>query len=208
MLRSVLVASCSVLVALALMMPTAGLAKKKKLRLSWQQFSVPFTCGTNAADMVRAVPGDYAVSIDVHNPSDVDAVLIQRLALSFPPGALGAGDVSEARQDTLPAGAALQVSCAELMGSDFDFRGSPPASAYIQGVLVIEASGAGVTVSRTQTATGATGEVSVDTDRVPARAVSHKALVCHDPSDPKTISIASPAVKAHLAHGDSLGPCP
>jgi len=37
-----------------------------------------------------------------------------------------------------------------------------------------------------------------------------KVLVCHKP-DKKgghTISIASPAVPAHLAHGDTLGPCP
>ena len=64
-----------------------------------------------------------------------------------------------------------------------------------------------LTVSRTQTATGATGEVSVDTELVPARSVSHKVLVCHDPADPHTISIAAPALKAHLAHGDTMGAC-
>jgi hypothetical protein len=35
-------------------------------------------------------------------------------------------------------------------------------------------------------------------------------LICHKP-DKKgghTLSIAPPAVAAHLAHGDKLGPCP
>ena len=38
-----------------------------------------------------------------------------------------------------------------------------------------------------------------------------KVLVCHKPNNKKgghTISIAKPAVPAHLAHGDTLGPCP
>jgi hypothetical protein len=36
-----------------------------------------------------------------------------------------------------------------------------------------------------------------------------KVLICHRPSKPPhTLSIASAAVPAHLAHGDTLGPCP
>ena len=37
-----------------------------------------------------------------------------------------------------------------------------------------------------------------------------KVLVCHNASkkNPHTISIAQPAVQAHLGHGDTLGPCP
>jgi len=36
-----------------------------------------------------------------------------------------------------------------------------------------------------------------------------KVLVCHKPSkNPHTLSISSSAVPAHLAHGDTLGPCP
>jgi hypothetical protein len=39
----------------------------------------------------------------------------------------------------------------------------------------------------------------------------NKVLVCHKPNNKKgghTISIAEPAVPAHLAHGDTLGACP
>ena len=36
----------------------------------------------------------------------------------------------------------------------------------------------------------------------------NKVLICHnDPKNPHTISIASPAINAHLAHGDFLGEC-
>ena len=47
-------------------------------------------------------------------------------------------------------------------------------------------------------------------DEEPPSEGGEKVLVCHKP-DKKgghTISIASPAVPAHLAHGDTLGPCP
>jgi hypothetical protein len=40
---------------------------------------------------------------------------------------------------------------------------------------------------------------------------TEKVLVCHKPNNKRggiTLSIAAPAVPAHLAHGDTLGPCP
>jgi hypothetical protein len=40
---------------------------------------------------------------------------------------------------------------------------------------------------------------------------SHKVTLCHippgNPANAHTISVGSPAVRAHLAHGDYLGPC-
>ena len=38
-----------------------------------------------------------------------------------------------------------------------------------------------------------------------------KVLICHNPPgprNPQTISVSQSAVAAHLAHGDTLGPCP
>jgi len=35
-----------------------------------------------------------------------------------------------------------------------------------------------------------------------------KVAVCHNDKNPHTIVIAPSAVPAHLAHGDTLGPCP
>lgn len=49
-----------------------------------------------------------------------------------------------------------------------------------------------------------------DDDDIDDGSGNEKALVCHNASknNPHTISIAQPAVPAHLAHGDTLGPCP
>jgi hypothetical protein len=53
-------------------------------------------------------------------------------------------------------------------------------------------------------------QITVLEDDDDVSAGAEKVLVCHKP-DKKgghTISIAAPAVPAHLAHGDTLGPCP
>jgi hypothetical protein len=184
-----------------------GAADAKKPRpLAWGQYVVPFTCGTNAAETSRAVPGVYAAAVDLHNPEAADVTVVEKVALSFPPGAHGDGDVSAPVQRTIGAGAAAQLDCDDLLA--FDFPGGAPATPYVQGFLVLDASGP-LGVSRTQTASGATGEVSVHVDLVPPRATSHKVLVCHHGDGaPHTISIAAPALRAHQAHGDTIGECP
>jgi hypothetical protein len=52
--------------------------------------------------------------------------------------------------------------------------------------------------------------LSEDDDAGDGSGNGEKVLVCHNASknNPHTISIAQPAVPAHLAHGDTLGPCP
>lgn len=191
--------------AALLLLPSTSLAKKKKRRVYWQQYAVPFTCGDNVADNVRVEPGDYAVAIDIRNAGDADVTLNQTVSLTFPPGGLVAGPVSDTRQDVLLPGESFQVSCDEILGSAFTFQGggNPQASPYVQGFLVIEGLGA-LDVNLTQTATGATGEVSVDSEMMSPRTVSQKVLLCHGN---KTISVATAAWPAHQAHGDVLGPC-
>ncbi len=52
---------------------------------------------------------------------------------------------------------------------------------------------------------------TIDNDDQDASEGQNKVLVCHKPNNKKgghTISIAEPAVPAHLAHGDTLGACP
>jgi hypothetical protein len=185
--------------------PGAADAKKPRA-MAWGQYVVPFTCGTNAADTTRVVPGLYAAAVDVHNPEAADVTVVEKVALSFPPGGHVEGDVSAPVQATIAAGSAVQLDCAALLA--FDFPGGAPGSTYVQGFLVLDASGP-LGVSRTQTASGATGEVSVHVDLVEPRSTSHKVLVCHHGDGaPHTISIAAPAVRAHQAHGDSIGTCP
>ena len=189
---------------------------KKKNKHGWFQYSVPFSCGLNGGDIVRVVPGIYAAAVNVHNGTGNEVMFTKHVALTFPPELQLAGDVSDAVADTLPAGTALQVDCGEILGDDFTFPGGAPASPYVQGFLVILAH-ATLDVSVTHTASGETGEVSVDVERVPGRAVSgpdddgQKLDVCHVPKgnveNAHTLNVGVSAVPAHLDHGDSLDAC-
>lgn len=195
---------------------TDASAKKNQSDGGWFQYSVPFTCGLNGADIARVVPGIYAAAVNVHNGTGIEVMFTKHVALTFPPELQLAGDVSDAVADALLAGTALQVDCGEILGDDFTFPGGAPASPYVQGFLVILAH-ADLDVSVTHTASGETGEVSVDVERVPGRAVSgpddddQKLDVCHVPKgnveNAHTINVSVSAVPAHLGHGDAVGAC-
>jgi hypothetical protein len=210
--------ACALLLVL---LPVGAAAKKKRNRgrftpaPQWFQYSVSFTCGENAAETDRVAPGLYAVSVNVHNGGTRDATLRKHLALTFPPGGQVAGEVSDVIEEALAAGAAVQVSCEQLLGPDFLFL-DPPTTPYVQGVLVLESS-IGLDVTATHTATGATGEVSLDVERVPESRISFRRLsdqveICHvppgNPGNAHTIKVGADSWPAHQAHGDTLGPCP
>lgn len=208
----------ALLVAAVLVAGPSGDASAKKSKKSedgWFQYAVPFTCGLNGGDVARAVPGLYAAAVSIHNGSENEVMLSKHVALSFPPEAQLAGDVSDAVADSLLAGTALQVDCDEILGGDFTFPGGAPASPYVQGFLVI-LSHAELDVSVTHTASGETGEVSLSVQQVAGRSVggpddSHKMDVCHvpkgNPANAHTLNVDMSAVPAHLDHGDSLEAC-
>jgi hypothetical protein len=207
------------LAAVALVTGIAGEAQaKKKKNKDWLQWSVPFTCGVNDGEVFRAVPGEYAVAVNILNTEDADVMFTKHLALTFPPSTQDPGAVSDPVIETLPAGSALQVDCGEILGTDF--FPVPPGEAYVQGFLVVRAH-AQLEVALTQTATsGVGGEVSVDVEKVESRIVDghgletgkgDKIAVCHvppgNPAAKHTIYVDAPAVPAHLGHGDYLGDC-
>ena len=103
MTRAAVLRSAVALVVIALLVPSASVAKKKRKKIVWHHYAVPFTCGVNAADTARVVPGTYAVSMDLHNASAGDATLIQYLALTFPPGGIAAGVASGPDSGPRPA---------------------------------------------------------------------------------------------------------
>lgn len=77
------------------------------------------------------------------------------------------------------------------------------ADQVVQAVVCVSADGQIVIVQIIVLNTNADDDDGTSVD-------GEKVLVCHKP-DKKgghTISIAQPAVSAHLAHGDTLGPCP
>jgi len=72
--------------AILALSPTAVLAKKKKRRVAYSnEFVIPFTCGSNPADLTSAVPGDYAIGIDVLG-AGVDATVAAKVHFTYPPG--------------------------------------------------------------------------------------------------------------------------
>jgi hypothetical protein len=175
---------------------------------------VSFTCGENASELDRVAPGLYAISVSIHNGGDRDVYLRKHVALTYPPGGQMAGEVSGVIEETLATGTAMQVSCEQLLGPDFFLQ--PPATPYVQGVLVLESSRP-LNVTATHTASAAEGEASLDVERVPGNLVRVRRLydqveICHippgNPGNAHTIWVGADSVPAHQAHGDTVGPCP
>jgi hypothetical protein len=180
------------------------------------EYVVGFTCGSNDAGEERVVPGSYATAVNILNANDSDAWIRKHIALSFPPVAQEPGAVSDAIRELLDARHALQVDCGEIFSDEFQFADPVPETDHVQGFLVIE-SDRPLDISAVYTATGATGEVSVDVERVPERKIrrladlDHRIGICHfppgNPGNAHTLTIDGSAWPAHRSHGDQLGAC-
>jgi hypothetical protein len=179
----------------------------------WYQYTVPFTCGTNASDLDRAVPGSYAFAVNAFNMSTATTQLVKQVLLTFPPGGEQAGASSSPIEEDLAATSAMQVSCAEIL-HEFTYASGAPTG-LVQGVLVIK-SNSFLDVSATHFATSPTGGVSQDVQAVSPIAVapatlSNSITICHippgNPGNAHTITIDVAAWPAHQAHGDYQGPC-
>jgi len=197
--------------------PTAVLAKKKKRRVAYSnEFVIPFTCGSNPADLTSAVPGDYAIGIDVLG-AGVDATVAAKVHFTYPPGGQMPAFTSDTIMLTVGGGSALQMSCDDLTGSGFVFATPPPVTTYVQGLLVLTTRSP-LRVFTTRSATGAAGGLALETDQVVPSPVAvmpvpegAQAIVCHappgNPANAKTLTVGASALPAHLAHGDTEGPC-
>ncbi len=197
---------------------TEAEAKKRRRRVVHQQYVIPFTCGNNAADTSGALPGDYAIAIDVLNGGATDVTLDEQVHLTFPPGGQMPGYVSDVLTQTLAGETALQISCDDLTGAAFVYPNPPPATTYVQGLLLITASSP-VHVSATRTSQGAAGDLSVETEKVEPMPVAPVAddpagqmTICHvppgNPAAAHTITVGVPSWPAHQGHGDTQGVCP
>ena len=182
----------------------------------WYQYSVPFTCGHNASDLDRAVPGDYAFAVNVLNmSSNAIAGIVKQVLLTNPPGGELPGDPSSPIQELLPVASAMQVSCGEILREFVYATGAP--TGLVQGVLVIKSS-LFLDVSATHFATGPNGGVSQDVAPVAAIAIAPALLpattsltICHippgNPGNAHTITVDVASWPAHQAHGDYQGAC-
>jgi hypothetical protein len=182
----------------------------------WYQYAVPFTCGNNASDLDRAVPGNYALAVNVFNmSSSAIAQVVKQVQLTYPPGGEQAGALSSPIQEDLPAASAMQVSCGEILREFVYATGAP--TGLVQGVLVIKSS-LFLDVSATHFATGTNGGVSQDVQAVSGLAVAPAQLpqgnsitICHippgNPGNAHTITVDVASWPAHQAHGDYQGAC-
>ena len=138
-------------------------------------YAAPVTCGFDPdGAFARIVPGQYATTVNVYNPSRRPVLISRRLSLTFPDAQGGAGPeaglVSPALVSKLEAGAALQVDCGEIPA---EFFGDLPLPPYIQGFLVLEASSpldvAAVTTVAMVDAMGGMEAQSIDVQLIPGR---------------------------------------
>jgi hypothetical protein len=198
-------------------------SKSKPKSVAWFHYAVQLACGVNGPSP-SVLGGAYATSANAHNAGALPATLRVNVALSYPPGVLTAGAVSDVSELQLAAGSALHVTCADVAG--FSFATPPPASDYSEGMLVIE-SNVPLNVSAVYTAGAgeSAGEGDVEAtssvqalqvvnvpERMVQRFASDKVTVCHvppgNPANAHTIVVDTAAVPAHTGHGDTLGPCP
>ncbi len=115
-----------------------------------------FSCGFDPpVAFQRIIPGQYATSIAIHNPSNNQITLRKKVALSFPPAEQAPGQVSGTLQEVLGPNQSFQVDCQEIP-AQFVFPQGPPASPYVIGHLIIE-SPRRLAVTATYTAGKATG---------------------------------------------------
>jgi hypothetical protein len=171
----------------------------------WQQYSVPFSCGS-ASDGDPVLAGSYATAVNLHNPTSTEVMLMSSVSLTFPPDLQEPGETSELLIQILPAHSAIRIDCEAIKTGYIFPPGSPSLDPYAQGFVMINAN-ATLAVSATQTASGDSGDPSVDVEEITARRANprHKMDVCHRG---RTLNISANAVPAHLRHGDTLGACP
>lgn len=207
-----------------LLAPDLAQARRRWVPPPWYEYAVPFTCGTNPSDTSRAVPGDYAVAVQILNTSTDPVRLRKQIRLSYPPGAERAGASSDVIRDQIPGELAIQVSCDDII-NEFVYVTPLPTQndkpGLIQGFMIIRA-GAPLEVSVSHSAASASGDIAQNLQSVVGRSIANcdyyppadepkQITICHrPPGNPKnahTIEIGEPAWPAHRAHGDYTGEC-
>jgi hypothetical protein len=175
------------------------------------QYSVEFACGENLGGNPGVVPGLYATVVNVHNAGP-DAVQARaRVSLTVP-----GSDTSDKLMVEFAPQQSRQLDCGDIV-SRFVFATPYTAEDLLEGYLLIQSTSE-LVVNARYTATGETGEVSVDVERV-AGTLTRREIeggersveICHvppgNPGNAHEITVGESAVPAHLDHGDYEGAC-
>ncbi|MBW2242480.1 MAG: hypothetical protein JRH01_10875 [Deltaproteobacteria bacterium] len=162
---------CVAAFAATILAPSASLARKKKRGIYWYEYSVPFTCGSNATDPGRILTGDHATVIQAINAGTANATVYVGLALTYPTGALFPGWVSDRVAATLPAGAASQASCQDALDLQNQIVPPPfPIPPYAQGFATIQSS-IPLTVQQTHSVEMPGGQIALTNQAIPGRRI-------------------------------------
>ncbi len=177
------------------------------------QYSVEFVCGSNPDDYASVVPGDYTMVANVHNANTVPNQARSKVSLTFP----GRSSMSDPIMTEFAPQASEQLNCEDIY-SRFAFIQPIGDVPLIQGFLLIQSRKPLVVVAR-YTATGMTGEVALDVERVRGELIDRpdegsdddKVEICHippgNPGNAKEIEVDVSSVPSHLDHGDNVGEC-
>ena len=99
-------------------------------------YSAKIVCGLQKdPDDLRLVPGLYATTVNIHNPSSSKATFTKTLALTLPPKEQKPGEVHRIAEDTLEPNQALATDCMDIQRRVFN--GAFPES-YIEGFVLIK----------------------------------------------------------------------
>ena len=99
-------------------------------------YSAQFTCGTDPQPAIfRVLPGQFASSIALNNLNRKTVVAKITVSLTFPPGGLNPGPVSESKTVYLKSKQAATVACDQIPKDFFPDTDFPP---YVQGVVIIQ----------------------------------------------------------------------
>ncbi|MCP5060513.1 MAG: hypothetical protein GY937_27765 [bacterium] len=170
-MKRLLALVCIAAFAVTFLAPASSLARKKRRVIYWYEYSVPFTCGSNATDPGRILTGDHATVIHAINSNTVDATVYVGLALTYPAGNLFPGWVSDRAAATLPAGAASQASCQDALDLQNQIVPPPfPIPPYAQGFATIQSS-VPLTVQQTHSVEMPGGQIAFTNQAVAARMI-------------------------------------
>lgn len=97
------------------------------------EYPAKIVCGTqNDSTDHRLVQGEYASTINIHNPNDEKVYFFKKLALAYPPEGQRPGQIIPIAIDSLEYDESLKFDCNEIAGDLL------AENEYIEGFLVIQ----------------------------------------------------------------------